>query len=65
MLQAAEELDPNKVGPGLAGFLVFLFLLVAGYFLFRSLRKQLNRVDFPEPPAEPRPSDEARRTERS
>jgi hypothetical protein len=48
MIAAAEEIDPTKVTPGAGGLLVFIFLLVAGYFLFRSLKKQLNKVDFPE-----------------
>ena len=47
---AAEEIDPSKITPGAWGLVMFLFLLVAGFFLFRSLRKQLNRVDFSEAP---------------
>ena len=43
MLVAAEEIDPTKVTPGAGGLVVFIALLVAGYFLYRSLRKQLNR----------------------
>ena len=46
---AEDELpDPNTVGPGMAALVVFIFLLVAGFFLMRSMRKQLKRVDFPE-----------------
>jgi hypothetical protein len=52
MIAAAEEIDPTKVTPGAGGLLVFIFLLVAGYFLFRSLKKQLNKVDFPEEPGQ-------------
>ena len=40
--------DPNTVGPGMGALVVFIFLLVAGFFLMRSMRKQLKRVDFPE-----------------
>ncbi len=40
--------DPNTVGPGTGAFMVFVFLLIAGIFLFRSLNKQLKRVDFDE-----------------
>jgi hypothetical protein len=50
MIAAAEEIDPSKITPGAGGLLVFIFLLLAGAFLFRSLRKQLNRVDFEEQP---------------
>lgn len=46
---ASTPPDPAKVTPGIGALVVFIFLLVAGYFLFRSLRKQLKRVDFPEP----------------
>jgi hypothetical protein len=53
MTLAAQEIDPSKITPGAGGLLVFIFLIVAGAFLFRSLKKQLNRVDFTEPPQEP------------
>lgn len=42
------ELDPSRVTPGLLGFLTFVFLLICAFFLYRSLRKQLKRVDFNE-----------------
>ena len=52
ILAAAEELpDPSTVGPGTAAFVTFLFLVVAGVLLFRSMRKQMGKVDFPEDPA--------------
>lgn len=53
MLVAAEEIDPTKITPGAGGLVVFIALLVAGFFLYRSLRKQLNRVDFVEEPEKP------------
>lgn len=34
------------MGPGLAGFLVFALLILAVVFLYRSMRKQLKRIDF-------------------
>ncbi len=40
--------DPSEVGPGLGALAVFVFLLIAGVFLIRSMRKQLRRVDFQE-----------------
>ena len=50
ILAAQGELpDPSTVGPGMAGFLTFLALIVAAVFLFKSLNKQIKRVDFPEP----------------
>ncbi len=50
-LAEGELPDPNTVGPGMGALIVFIFLLVAGFFLMRSMRKQLKRVDFPEPDA--------------
>ena len=38
-------IDPSRVTPGLLGLVAFLFLIVAVAFLYRSLRKQLKRVD--------------------
>ena len=56
--------NPDTVSPGLLGFLSFLFLIVAVYFIGRGLTKQLKRVDFDEEVAtadmlgEPAPTDE-------
>ena len=36
----------SAVGPGLVGFLVVVALGLALVFLYRSLRKQLRRIDF-------------------
>lgn len=55
MIPTADEIDPSTVTPGAEGLVVFIFLLVAGYLLFRSLRKQLRRVDFEE---QPEPADQ-------
>lgn len=48
--------DPNTVGPGMAGFITFFALFIAAIFLFKSLTKQIKRVDFPveEDPNTPR-----------
>ena len=51
MIPAAEPIDHAKVTPGIGGFLVFVFLIIAAIFLFRSLKKQMGRVDFEEAPA--------------
>jgi hypothetical protein len=42
----AYTTDGSGMGPGLTGFLVLLFLAVAVVFLYRSMRKQLRRIDF-------------------
>lgn len=48
MIAAAVESssDGSDAGPGLLGFLVVAFLLLALFLLYRSMRKQLRRVDF-------------------
>lgn len=45
-------IDPSRVTPGLLGFLSFIFLVVAVVLLYRSLRKQMSKVD-PNLPAGP------------
>lgn len=53
---AADELDKNKVTPGVLGFLVFAALAVGVWFLMKSMNRHMGRVDFeeaPDPAAEP------------
>ncbi|MFF8956532.1 hypothetical protein [Streptomyces sp. NPDC014894] len=49
---AAEQLDKNKVTPGVLGFLVFAALAVAVWFLMKSLNRHMGRVEFEEAPAQ-------------
>jgi MYXO-CTERM domain-containing protein len=42
----ASTTDGSGSGPGLTGFLVLAFLALAVVFLYRSMRKQLKRIDF-------------------
>lgn len=42
------DIDPNRVTPGIFGFLAFAFLILAVVVLYFSMRKQLGRVDFDE-----------------
>lgn len=42
------EIDPDRVTPGVWGFLSLLFLVLVAVALYFSLRKQLGRVDFDE-----------------
>ncbi len=39
------DLDPSVVTPGIEGFLVFFLLALAAWLLYRSLLKQIRRVD--------------------
>ena len=43
---ASTDADGSRVGPGLLGFLVFAGLCAALIVLYRSLRRQLRRIDF-------------------
>jgi hypothetical protein len=52
--EPVRYVDPSIVGPGLIGFIMFLALAVAVFFLWRSMNKQLGRIDFDEEQA-PRP----------
>ncbi len=52
--------DPDKVTPGVLGFLVVFGLAVATWLLLRSMTRQLKRIDIPEP-AEPAPAAEPAR----
>ena len=42
------EVDPQRVTPGLLGFLAFVILVIAVVILYFSLRKQLRKVNFDE-----------------
>ncbi|MFI9205391.1 hypothetical protein [Streptomyces sp. NPDC053048] len=47
---AAEELDKNKVTPGVLGFIVFAVIGGAVWLLMKSMNKHMKRVDFEEAP---------------
>ncbi|PZX38885.1 hypothetical protein K373_03340 [Streptomyces sp. DvalAA-21] len=54
---AADELDKNKVTPGVLGFLVFAALAVGVWFLMKSMNRHMGKVDFEEAP-DPAAADE-------
>ena len=41
----AATLDPNKVSPGLLGFIIVVIIGIAVWFLARSMAKQLRKLD--------------------
>ncbi|GAA3391623.1 hypothetical protein GCM10017752_25020 [Streptomyces roseoviridis] len=47
---AAEELDKNKVTPGVLGFVVFAVLALAVWMLMKSMNRHMHKVDFVEAP---------------
>lgn len=48
LAQATTEPDPSIVTPGMLGLGLTLALGIALLLLFRSLKRQLNRIDIPE-----------------
>ncbi|MBD0711707.1 MULTISPECIES: hypothetical protein [unclassified Streptomyces] len=54
---AAEELDKNKVTPGVLGFVVFAVLAVAVWLLMKSMNRHMGKVSFEETPDPSTPTD--------
>ena len=55
----AKAPPADKVKPGLLGFLVVLALGVVTYLLWRSMNRQLRKVDFEEPAAGPQHTEDS------
>ncbi|MER5735968.1 MULTISPECIES: hypothetical protein [unclassified Streptomyces] len=56
LVPLAEELDKNKVTPGVLGFVVFAVLALAVWALMKSMNRHMNSISFeetPDPSAEP------------
>ncbi|MEU1470798.1 hypothetical protein ABZ434_21505 [Streptomyces sp. NPDC005761] len=53
LVPLAEELDKNKVTPGVLGFIVFAALAVGVWLLMKSMNRHMGKVDFEESPQEP------------
>ncbi|MFP3988289.1 hypothetical protein U9R90_12420 [Streptomyces sp. E11-3] len=51
LVPLAEELDKNKVTPGVLGFVVFAALAGGVWLLMKSMNRHMGRVSFEEPPA--------------
>jgi hypothetical protein len=45
---AAEELDKNKVTPGVLGFVVFAVMALAVWMLMKSMNRHMGKVSFEE-----------------
>lgn len=48
---AAKDLDPNKVTPGVLGFIVFAVMAGAVWLLMKSMNRHMGKVSFEETPA--------------
>ncbi|MEU3463719.1 hypothetical protein ABZ721_27690 [Streptomyces sp. NPDC006733] len=47
---AAQELDNNKVTPGLIGFVIFAAIALSLWALMKNMGKQFRKIDFEEAP---------------
>ncbi|MDJ0346620.1 hypothetical protein QMK19_36695 [Streptomyces sp. H10-C2] len=47
---AAQELDSNKVTPGLIGFVIFAAIALSLWALMKNMGKQFKKIDFEETP---------------
>ncbi|MEV7087422.1 hypothetical protein AB0O07_16220 [Streptomyces sp. NPDC093085] len=63
LVPLAQELDQNKVTPGVLGFIVFAVMAAGVWLLMKSMTRHMGRVDFEEAPeeasAKPRPGSSA------
>ncbi|MEU1433610.1 hypothetical protein ABZ438_05890 [Streptomyces sp. NPDC005786] len=59
LVPLAEELDKNKVTPGVLGFIVFAVLAVGVWLLMKSMNRHMGKVDFEETPEAPEASGDA------
>ena len=50
LVPLAEELDKNKVTPGVLGFIVFAALAIGVWLLMKSMNRHMGKVDFEEAP---------------
>lgn len=46
----AQELDENKVTPGVLGFIVFAVMAAGLWWLMKSMNRHMGKVDFEEAP---------------
>lgn len=64
-LPEEPPIDPSRVTPGLLGFISFAFLVIAVVLLYRSMRKQMAKVnpDLPDGPGDRERRADAEMTE--
>ena len=63
-LPEEPPIDPSRVTPGLLGLASFIFLVIAVVLLYRSMRKQMGKVnpDLPAGPGDEERAEDARLT---
>jgi len=48
LVPLAQDVDENKVTPGLLGFVIFACIGLALWWLMKSMNKQFHKIDFKE-----------------
>ncbi|MEU6663511.1 hypothetical protein [Streptomyces sp. NPDC046821] len=48
LVPLAQEVDQNKVTPGVLGFIVFAVMAIAVWGLMKSMNRHMGKVDFKE-----------------
>jgi len=66
-LPEEPPIDPSRVTPGLLALISFVFLVIAIVLLYRSMRKQISRVDpnLPDGPGDAERAADERFTEKA
>lgn len=63
MIPLAQELDQNKVTPGVLGFIVFAVMAGVVWLLMKSMNRHMNKVDFEETPEPEKARDDLEKAE--
>jgi hypothetical protein len=50
LVPLADEIDKDKVTPGVLGFIVFAVMALAVWGLMKSMNRHMSKVDFQETP---------------
>ncbi|WP_329064116.1 hypothetical protein [Streptomyces sp. NBC_01429] len=58
----AQDLDQNKVTPGVLGFIVFAVMAGGVWLLMKSMNRHMNMVNFEEPAQQSQPTAGTART---
>jgi len=63
LVPLAQELDENKVTPGLLGFVVFAVIALALWALMKNMGKHMKKIDFDEGEEQPPAGAAARKAD--
>ena len=55
LVPLADELNQDKVTPGLLGFVIFAAIAIGLWLLMKNMGKQMKKINFEEQPSSPPP----------